>query len=82
MLATEARVDSWKLRTGKLDDSDSFSRISDALDRLSKAPIYINDEAGNSTTRMKSFARRIKSEHWTRPDRCRLPPTHDCRQEL
>ena len=63
MLATEARVDSWKLRTGKLDDGDSFSRISDALDRLSKAPIYINDESGNSTNRMKSFARRIKSEH-------------------
>lgn len=63
MLATEARVDAWKLRTGKLDDEDAFTRIRDALDRLSKAPIYINDEAGNSTTKMKSFARRIKSEH-------------------
>ncbi len=63
MLATEARVDGWKLRTGKLDDADAFARIRDALDRLSKAPIYINDEPGNSTNRMKSFARRIKSEH-------------------
>lgn len=63
MLATEARVDAWKLRTGRLDDGEAFTRIRDALDRLSKAPIYINDEAGNSTNRMKSFARRIKSEH-------------------
>jgi replicative DNA helicase len=63
MLATEARVDAWKLRTGNLDDSDSFMRIRDALDRLSSAPIYIDDQAANTMNKMKSFARRIKSEH-------------------
>jgi len=63
MLAAESRVNSWNLRTGKLSMDAEFSRLRDAMDRLSKAPIYIDDTASNNIARMRSFARRLKAEH-------------------
>jgi len=63
MLAAESRVDAWKLRTGKnLSVEHDFSRIRDAMDRLSKAPIYIDDQPGNNILKMRAIARRLKSE--------------------
>jgi len=63
ILAAESRVDSWKLRTGKITADEDFSKIRDAMSVLSKAPIYIDDQAGNSILKMRSVARRLKSEH-------------------
>ena len=63
MLAAEARVDGWKLRTGKIPADDDFERIRDSLGRLSQAPVFIDDQAGNSIVKMRSVARRIKAEH-------------------
>lgn len=63
MLAAEARVDAWKLRTGKnLSIEHDFSRIRDAMDKLSKAPIYIDDQPGNNILKMRAIARRLKAE--------------------
>src|SRR3989338_8868251 len=62
MLAAESRVDAWKLRTGKLNAADEFGKIRDSLDRLSKAPIYIDDQPANNILKMRSVARRLKSE--------------------
>lgn len=62
MLAAESNVDAWKLRTGKIDSDEEFSLIRDTLEKLSKAPLYIDDESTNSITRMKAVARRLKSE--------------------
>ncbi|MDO8510382.1 MAG: replicative DNA helicase [bacterium] len=62
MLAAESRVDAWKLRTGKLSADTEFNMIREALDKLSKAPIYIDDQPGNSSLKMRSVARRLKSE--------------------
>jgi len=62
MLSAESRVDSWNIRTGKrLIDSD-FVRIRDSLDKLAKAPIFVDDQPGNSILKMRSVARRLKSE--------------------
>ncbi|MBI2039146.1 MAG: replicative DNA helicase [Candidatus Niyogibacteria bacterium] len=62
-IAAEAHVDLWRLRTGRLNaDSDDFTRIRDALDRLSKAPIYIYDEAGINILQMRAMARRLQAE--------------------
>ena len=63
MLAAESKVNAWNLRTGNLSTDMDFSRIRDALDKLSKAPIFIDDQAGNSISKMKATARRLKSEH-------------------
>lgn len=62
MLAAEANVNSWKLRTGKLTNDDEFNRIRDSLDRLSGAPIFIDDQPANNILKMRSVARRLKSE--------------------
>jgi replicative DNA helicase len=63
MLAAESRVDAWKLRTGNLSQDVEFTKIRDSLDKLSKAPIYIDDKPGNTMLGMRSTARRLKSEH-------------------
>ncbi|MBP9763351.1 MAG: replicative DNA helicase [Candidatus Pacebacteria bacterium] len=63
MLSAQSQVDLWKIRTGKQLGSDDFDSISKALDTLSKAPIYIDDEAGKSVLAMRSVARRLKSEN-------------------
>lgn len=63
MLSAHSKVDAWKLRTGKLSMEQEFQALSEALHELSKAPIYIDDQAGNNITKMKAAARRLKSEH-------------------
>ncbi len=63
MLAAQANVDAWKMRTGKLSRQDDFDAIKEALDKLNKAPIFIDDQPGNSILKMRSVARRMKSEH-------------------
>ncbi len=61
MLAAQSRVDAWKLRTGNLSAESEFSKIRDSLDLLSRAPIFVDDLAGNSIVRMRSVCRRIKA---------------------
>lgn len=62
MLAAESFVNSWKLRTGAIHAEDDFGRIRDALEVLSKAPIYIDDKPGNNILAMRAVARRLKRE--------------------
>jgi replicative DNA helicase len=63
MLAAQAKVNAWNLRTGNLKADNEFAKIRDSLDSLSKAPIFIDDLAGNSIVRMRSVCRRIRAEH-------------------
>ena len=63
MLSAQARVDSWKLRTGKISTDEDFSNIQQALGELSKAPIYIDDNSSNNVLMMRSVARKMKKEH-------------------
>ncbi len=63
MLAAESSVNSWKLRTGNIHDETDFDRIRDALESLSKAPIFIDDKPGNNILSMRAVARRLKREH-------------------
>jgi replicative DNA helicase len=55
-------VNSWKLRTGQVKEEEDFNRIRDALETLSKAPIYIDDKPGNNILAMRAVARRLKRE--------------------
>ncbi len=63
MLAAEAKVNAWKLRTGRIDTDEEFEQIRDAMERLSKAPIYIDDQPANNALIMRSVARRLKREN-------------------
>ncbi|HEY4487715.1 MAG TPA: DnaB-like helicase C-terminal domain-containing protein, partial [Candidatus Paceibacterota bacterium] len=62
MLAAQAGVNSWRLRTGKIRDDDEFERLQTALADLSESPIYIDDKATSSVLAMRSVARRLKME--------------------
>jgi len=63
MLAAEAQVDAWKLRTGRLSNDHEFEAVQSAMARLSEAPIHIDDQPGNNILKMRSAARRLKNEH-------------------
>jgi len=62
LLVSQADVDAWKLKTGRLTEDD-FSKISDAMGELAESPIYIDDTPGLSITEMRSKARRLQMEH-------------------
>jgi replicative DNA helicase len=62
MLAAEAKVNSWRLRTGKISSDQEYERIRNAMDKLSDAPIYIDDRAERTVLQMRSIARRMKVE--------------------
>ncbi|MBU4536611.1 replicative DNA helicase [Patescibacteria group bacterium] len=63
MLAADSQVDAWKLRTGKLDKEEDWNLIRQSLDNLSKAPIFIDDQASNNILNMRSVARKLKRQH-------------------
>lgn len=62
MLCAEAAIDSQRLRIGELEDRD-WGKLISAADRLSSAPIFIDDTAGITVMEMRSKARRLKIEH-------------------
>jgi replicative DNA helicase len=63
MLAAEAGVDSWKLRTGRLSNDHEYEALQAAMAKLHKAPIHIIDEAAMNIVKMRSAARRLKNEY-------------------
>jgi replicative DNA helicase len=66
MIAAQAGVDLWKLRTGKLSSEgpgNDFERISDAMGVLSEAPIFIDDSGSLNIMEMRTMARRLQAEH-------------------
>ena len=62
-LSTEAHLDAWRMRTGKMQSKDDFSALNEAADRLRSLPIYIDDRSSMSTLNIRSTARRMKREH-------------------
>ncbi len=62
MLVSQADIDAWKLKTGKLNDDD-FTRLSEAMGELAEAPIYIDDTPGINILEMRTKARRLQMEH-------------------
>ena len=62
ILSAEARVDSWKLRTGKRLSEEETAHIHTAIDKLSTAPIFIDDKVERTVLQMRSIARRLKAE--------------------
>ncbi|MDO8579380.1 MAG: replicative DNA helicase [bacterium] len=63
MLAAESRIDAWKLRTGKgLKMEELSTHLRDAMGVLSQAPIYVDDQPGNTILKMRAVARRLKAE--------------------
>jgi replicative DNA helicase len=61
LLTSQGRVDASKLRSGYANQKD-LDRIVMAADRLSRAPIFIDDTAGISLLEMRAKSRRLASE--------------------
>ncbi len=61
LLVGQADVDAWRLKTGRLSESD-FGKLSEAMGTLAEAPIFIDDTPGISINEMRTKARRIQLE--------------------
>ncbi|MCL5016294.1 MAG: replicative DNA helicase [Patescibacteria group bacterium] len=62
LIASEAAVDAWKLRTGRLKDDEDFQMIQAALDKLSRASLFIDDTPSPTIIEMRAMARRLQAE--------------------
>ena len=60
LMCSEAKVESQRLRTGKLAPDD-WPRLTAACDKLAKAPIYVDDTGSITMMEIRSKARRLKS---------------------
>ena len=61
ILSAEARVDSSRMRNGKLAEAD-WTKISHAIGRLAEAPLYIDDNPQATVMEIRAKARRLKSK--------------------
>ncbi|MCX6726073.1 MAG: replicative DNA helicase [Candidatus Shapirobacteria bacterium] len=65
LLISQADIDAWRLKTGKLDEDD-FSKLSEAMGALAEAPLYIDDTPALSILEMRTKARRLMAEYGLR----------------
>ncbi len=63
LLAAEAGVDAWSLRTGEGLSDEDFERISAAMGELAEAPIFIDDTGGITVSDLRTKARRLHHQH-------------------
>ena len=63
LLAAEAGVDAWSLRTGEGLSDEDFERISAAMGELAEAPIFIDDTSGITVSDLRTKARRLHHQH-------------------
>jgi replicative DNA helicase len=65
LICSEAGVDLWKMRTGRLSEqgeNDDFERIGHALGTLSETPIFIDDSSSANIMEIRTKARRLQME--------------------
>ncbi len=65
LIAAQADIDLWRLRTGRLSDegeNNDFDRIRAAMGTLSEAPIFIDDAASSNVLQMRAMARRLQAD--------------------
>ena len=60
LLCSEARVDSSRMRNGKLHESD-WPKVVNAIGKLGEAPLFIDDNANLTVMEIRAKARRLKS---------------------
>jgi len=61
LMCSEAKVESQRLRTGKLAPED-WPRLTAACDKLARAPIYVDDSGSITMMGIRSKSRRLKSQ--------------------
>ena len=59
MLCSQGRIDSQRLRSGRLAESD-FTKLSNAASVLYKKPIFVDDSPGLTVTEIRAKSRRMR----------------------
>lgn len=62
VLSAGARVDSKRLKTGTLQESD-WPRLSQAMGRIAEAPLFLDDNSAINLMEIRSKCRRLKQRH-------------------
>lgn len=65
LIASEANVDLWRIRTGRMrqDESENdFTRIRDAMETLSKFNMFIDDSPSPTVLELRAKARRLQAQ--------------------
>lgn len=62
ILCSEAEIDAQKTRTGELNASE-WEKITDVMNKLHEAPIWIDDSSGVTVSDIRAKARRIKTKY-------------------
>ena len=62
MISSEVEIEGEKLRKGMLEDYD-WAKIHSGLEKLSKAPIYIDDTPALSVLELRAKCRRLKAQY-------------------
>jgi replicative DNA helicase len=60
LLAAEAKVESTRLRNGRLQDAD-WNKLMHAIGRMAEAPLYVDDNPMTSVLDIRAKARRLKA---------------------
>ena len=60
LVEAEALVDSERMRSPHRLDSEDWGRVTNALGRLSSAPLFVNDSGAPSLTEIRSESRRLR----------------------
>ena len=63
MLTSEARIDAQRFRGGQKLGEPEYRKISQALNTLGEARVFIDDSAGVGVLEMRAKGRRLKQEH-------------------
>ncbi len=62
LVSMEAEISGSKLRNGQLEEEE-WKRLHKAVERISEAPIFIDDTAGINIFELRAKARRMKLQH-------------------
>jgi replicative DNA helicase len=62
MLGSVGRIDQQRLRTGRLSDED-WPRLSEAIERMHAAPLYIDESPALNALELRARARRLAREY-------------------
>ncbi len=63
LISVESGINLWKIRNGRLSEKNNdFEKIKQALDKISKMPIYINDLSSCNVLQVKAMARRLQAQ--------------------
>ncbi len=62
LVSLEAEIEGSKMRTGQLEDYE-WQQLQSAIEKMSEAPIYIDDTPGLNIFELRAKCRRLKMQH-------------------